>query len=105
MWTQEFGSAASGDCWAVRQVLTRSSVLHDSTTRWLQTMTADNMRDVNSGLCFFCLLVVLYRHGWKWLKAPVECLVPERCNTVPVIPPGFSAGPERLPTSQNHIHL
>jgi hypothetical protein len=79
MWDQAFGSAASRDCWADRQLLTRISVLHDSTTRWLQSMTAANKRDVNSGLCAFCLSVLFYRQSWKWGQAPIgpACLVPE----------------------------
>jgi hypothetical protein len=78
MWNQEFEIAASGDCWADRQLLTRSSVLHDSTARWLQSMTAANMKNVNSGLCAFCLSVLFCRQSWKWVEAPIEPVLSSR---------------------------
>ena len=50
MWNQEVGGTTSSDCWSDRRLLTRSSVLHDSTTRWLQSMRTSRTRGVNTGL-------------------------------------------------------
>lgn len=49
MWNQEVGGAASSDLWADRRLLT-NSVLHDSTTRWRQSMRTTRTTGVSTGL-------------------------------------------------------
>lgn len=52
MWNQEVGGAASSDLWVDRRLLT-SSVLHDSTTRWRQSMRTTRTTGVSTGLFAF----------------------------------------------------
>ena len=49
MWNQDVGGATSSDLWADRRLLT-SSVLHDSTTRWRQSMRTTRTTGVSTGL-------------------------------------------------------
>ena len=49
MWNQDVGGATSSDIWADRRLLT-SSVLHDSTARWRQSMRTTRTTGVNTGL-------------------------------------------------------
>lgn len=49
MWNQEVGGATSSDLWADRRLLT-NSVLHDSTTRWRQSMRTTRTTGVITGL-------------------------------------------------------
>lgn len=49
MWNQEVGGATSSDLWADRRLLT-SSVLHDSTARWRQSMMTTRTTGVSTGL-------------------------------------------------------
>ena len=49
MWNQEVGGATSSDLWADRRLLA-NSVLHDSTTRWRQSMRTTRTTGVSTGL-------------------------------------------------------
>jgi len=49
MWNQEVGGATSSDLWVDRRLLT-NSVLHDSITRWRQSMVTTRTTGVSTGL-------------------------------------------------------